>query len=158
MQDTKLQEATLLSFTLDVWKDYRRGKPMSGHNAAIACAMQHHNEWWAEWDLVDPATARLEIGIENHLIHIHHDAAVKTQLDSKEPKELSVLYQTLREKGFDEFESIHTLALALTEETWFARENNQSLNMQRYLERAADYVKQALSRPNLARSARFKAY
>jgi Domain of unknown function (DUF1841) len=157
MRDT-LQEATLLSFTLNLWRDYRRGVPMSGHNAAIAYAMQHHNEWWAEWDSIDPATARVETWIENHLIHIHNDAAVKTRLDSKEPKELTTLYQMLREKGFDEFESIHTLAVALTEETWLARENNGSFNMKRYVERTVDYVKQALSRPNLARNAGFKAY
>lgn len=154
-----MQEATLLSFTLNVWRDYRRGVPMSGHNAAIAHAMRHHKEWWVEWDLMmNPATARMETWIENHLIHIHNDAAVKTRLDSKEPKELTTLYQTLRDKGFDEFESIHTLAIGLTEETWFARENNQSFSMERYIQRATEYVKQALSRPNLARSAGFKAY
>ena len=131
---------------------------MSGHSAAIAHAMQHHTEWWAEWDLIHPATARLEIGIENHLIHIHHDAEVKTRLDNKEPKQLSVLYQMLRDKGCDEFESIHTLALALTEETWFTRENNQSFNMDRYVGRAADYVKQTLARPHLVRSAKSKSY
>ena len=71
---------------------------------------------------------------------------------------LSVLYQTLRDKGFSEFESIHTLALGLTEETWYARENSETFNMQRYVEKAAEYVKQALSRPNLTRLAKAKAY
>jgi hypothetical protein len=120
--------------------------------------MQHHAEWRAEWDMLDPDAPRTEKGIENRLVHIHNDAVVKLQLDNKQPKELSELYQMLQEKGFDEFESIHTLGLALTEETGFARENNESFNTQRYIERATGYLKQALSRPNLTRTAKSKAY
>jgi len=158
MQESKLQDVTLLSWTLRVWKDHRRGVPMNSQESAVAYCMQHHTEWWPDWDSIDPAIARADISIENRLIHIHHDAAIRRQLENREVPQVCDLYDQLRQKGFEEFESIHTLVMALAEETWAARENKESFNFERYLERTTDHVKQALSRPNLTRIAKGKAY
>jgi Domain of unknown function (DUF1841) len=158
MQESRLQDVTLLSWTLRVWRDDRRGVPMTGHEAAVAYAMQHHTEWWADWDSIDLASSRADVSIENRLIHIHHDAAIRMQLENKAVKQVCELYEMLRQKGFEEFESIHTLVIALTEETWVARENKESFNFERYIERTTNNVKQTLSRPNLTRIAKAKAY
>ncbi len=159
MQDSRLQNVTLLSWTLRVWTDFRRGAALTGHEAAIGQCMQHHTEWWSDWEALDATgSGRADISIENRLVHIHHDAAVKLQLENKQPPEAAALYDMLLQKGFTEFEAIHTLAVALTEETWYAREHNENFDTARYVERANGYVKQALSRPNMTRITKQKSY
>ena len=151
MSEPRLQDVTLLSWTLRIWRDHQRGVPLNGHEAAVAWCIQHHSEWWAGWDAIDPATARADISIENRLIHIHHDAAIWLQLENKEVAQVSALYEKLQQEGFEKFESIHTLVPALTEEIWRAREQNESFNFGRYLERMTGNVKQALSEPSPTR-------
>jgi hypothetical protein len=156
MQDSKIHSMTLLTWTLQIWSDHRRGLNLTGHNAAIAYCMEHHPEWRNDWNSVPDSND--DRTITNRIIHIHNDAAVLTQLqtgDSAEPKKF---HEALLEKGFTEFESIHTLGLALSEERDYGREHKEEFNYERYIERADRYVKQALSRPNLTRLAKAKAY
>ena len=156
MQESKLQNLTLLSWTLQIWRDHRRGLALSGQHAAIAYCLENHPEWWADWD--SPDHGGDDRAITNRLIHIHNDAAIRLQLERESPKEIKALYDSMRDKAFTEFESIHTLAVAFTEETAYAVENNDTFTPDRYVERANRYVKEALSRPNLTRTSKSKTY
>jgi hypothetical protein len=156
MQESKLAGITLLSWTLQLWRDHRRGVPLVGQHAAIAHCLQNHPEWWSDWDTAEYAGD--ERAITTRLIHIHNDAAILVQVERDNPKEIKALYDTLRGKDFTEFESIHTLAVAFTEESSHAVENGETFDLQRYVERANRYVKEALSRPNLARTSKSKRY
>ena len=129
---------------------------LTGQPAAIAHCLQNHPEWWSDWDTADRPDD--ERAITNRLIHIHNDAAIRIQVERENPKEIKTLYDTLLGKGFTEFESIHTLTVAFTEESSYAVENDETFDLQRYLDRARSYVKEALSRPNLTRSSKSKRY
>jgi hypothetical protein len=154
--DSELRSLSLLSWTLQIWSDHRRGVAQLGQMAAIAYCMEHHAEWWKDWESARefgedrPTTTRLA--------HIHNDAAIKAQLHRGDPPEIRQLYNALQEKGFDEFESIHTLALALMEENEHVRENYDAFSRERYIERANRYVMEALAQPQLARMSKAKAY
>jgi hypothetical protein len=154
--DAELRSLSLLSWTLQIWSDHRRGVAQFGQMAAIAYCMEHHAEWWKDWE-----SAR-EFGEDTstttRLAHIHNDAAIKAQLHRGDPPEIKELFKTLQEKGFDEFECIHILALALMEENEHVRENDDAFSRERYIERAQRYVKEALSEPKLSRVAKAKAY
>ena len=158
MEDSKLQTMTLLTWTLQVWRDHRRGLPLQGQHAAIGYCLQKHPEWWSDWESAENSHHGNDVAITNRLIHIHNDAAIRLQIEREQPVDVKALYDALCEKGFTEFESIHTLAVALTEESAYAAENGDQFTMERYVERARIYVKEALSRPNLTRSAKSKAY
>lgn len=156
MRESKMENMTLLTWTVQIWSDHMRGLPLTGHNAAIAHCMEQHHEWRNDWhSLHDSDNDRT---ITNRIIHIHNDAAIMTQLQTGEPAEAKSFHEAMIEKGFTEFESIHTLGLALSEEIDYAREQKETFNRNRYIERADRYVKQALTRPNLTRLAKTKAY
>ena len=156
-QESNLQGMTLGSWTLEVWRDHRRGQPLTGHSAAMARSLQHHKEWWTDWTGLEMKMVP-EHDLLNRLIHVQNDAVIMLQLDSGQPGEVKTLFEALTEKGFNEFESIHTLALAYMEEMAHAREHSETFDLVRYIERAGRFTKEALSRPNLARAAKAKAY
>lgn len=158
MEESNLQDLTLATWTAKLWRDYRRGVPLVGQSAAIAEAMEHHKEWWGVWDSLEQSRGGLEDDTRSRLLHVHIDAAVKLQIQSGDPAEVSVLYKALIEKGSTEFEAIHTLALGLSEESAYARENNVSFDAARYIERSRRYVAEALNRPNLKRLTKTKLY
>jgi hypothetical protein len=151
--DAELRSLSLLSWTLQIWSDHRRGVAQFGQMAAIAYCMEHHKEWWKDWELAREFGE--DTSATTRLAHIHNDAAIKAQLHRGDPPEIKALYKALQEKGFDEFESIHTLALALMEENEHVRENDDAFSRERYIERANRYVKEALSQPRLTK---VKAY
>jgi hypothetical protein len=153
-----LQGMTLLSWTLQIYKDAKRGLPQTGHTSAVARAMQHHTEWWWDWEALDQGLATQDVSITNRLIHIHNDAAVLLQVQAQKPREVFVMYELLRQKSFTEFESIHTIALGLTEELSHVREHNEAFDQPRYLGRANRFTMEALSRPNMTRIAKSKVY
>ena len=155
MQDSQLRNLSLLSWTMQIWNDHRRGLPQAGHAGPIAYCLQYHQEWWKDWELAEHLG---DPSIASRLIHIHNDAAIKTQLERGSPPEIKALYDSLREKGFREFECIHTLALALVEENEHVRVTSDIFVIDRYIERANRYVKEALARPNLTRLAKAKVY
>lgn len=157
--ENRLQNATLLTWTLQVFRDFKMGTAQPPHEAALARSMQNHKEWWPDWEAFSRGSG-VEDGTTttSRLIHIHHDAKVLTQVEQSEPKEIRGFYDALREKGFTEFESVHTIALGLSEEFAHAREQNEDFNSARYIERAAVYTKESLGRPNMTRIAGAKAY
>jgi len=156
MDESRLQNLTLLGWTLQIWRDHRRGAVLQGQQAIVAHCLQNHPEWWSDWN--SDATSEKDRSITTRLIHIHNDAAIRLQIERQQPPQVKTLYDTMIEKGFTEFEAIHTLAVAFTEETSLVTEKGGEFSMDRYIEKANTYVKEALSRPNLARSAKSKTY
>jgi len=158
MNENRLQNATLLTWTLQVYKDFKRGIAQTPHEAAIARSMQNHREWWPDWEAFDRGTGVEDSTSTSRLMHIHHDARVLMQVEQSEPKEIRGFYDALREKEFTEFEAVHTIALGLTEEFSHSREHNEDFSSSRYVERAAVHTKASLARPNMTRIAGAKAY
>jgi hypothetical protein len=158
MNENRLQNATLLTWTLQVYRDFKLGIAQPPHEAALARSMQNHKEWWPDWEAFDRGGGEEDSTTTSRLIHIHHDARVLTQVEQSDPKEIRGFYDALREKGFTEFESIHTIALGLTEEFAHAREHNEDFSASRYIERASVHTKESLARPNMTRIAGAKAY
>ena len=158
MNENRLQNATLLTWTLQVYKDFNRGIAQTPHEAVIARAMQNHREWWPDWEAFDRGTGMEDTTSTSRLMHIHHDARVLSQIEQSDPREIRTFYEALREKGFHEFEAVHTIALGLTEEFAYSREHNEDFNSPRYIQRAAAHTRESLSRPNMTRIAGAKAY
>ena len=156
MEESRLHNLTLLGWTLQIWRDHRRGVALQGQQAIVAHCLQNHPEWWSDWD--SDTTSETDRAIITRLIHIHNDAAIRLQIERAQPPQVKTLYETMIEKGFTEFEAIHTFAIAFTDESAFATENGCEFSTDRYVEKANTYVKEALSRPNLARSAKSKTY
>ena len=158
MNENRLQNATLLTWTLQVYRDFKRGITQTPHETAVAHSMQNHKEWWPDWEAFDRVSGVEDGTTTSRLVHIHHDAKVLLQVEQAEPKEIRGFYDALREKGFTEFECVHTIALGLTEEFAHTREHNEDFNAARYIERAAGHTKESLARPNMTRLAGVKAY
>jgi uncharacterized protein DUF1841 len=156
MEESRLQNLTLLGWTLQIWRDHRRGAVLQGQQAIVAYCLHNHPEWWKDWDSAD--TSENDRAITTRLIHIHNDAAVRLQIERSQPEQIRTLYEAMIEKGFTEFEAIHTLAIAFTEESASATEKGAEFSIEGYVEKANTYVKEALSRPHLARSAKSKTY
>src|SRR5438105_4379693 len=74
MNENRLQNATLLTWTLQVYKDFNRGIAQTPHEAVIARAMQNHREWWPDWEAFDRGTGVEDTTSTSRLMHIHHDA------------------------------------------------------------------------------------
>jgi hypothetical protein len=149
MRESVLSNLSLLSWTLQIWKDHRRGVRHAGHMAAIAYCLEHHREWWKDWD-----TAREfdeNPAMTTRLAHIHHDAAIKAQLDRGDLPEIKTLYDTLREKCYSEFDAIHTLASAFAEENEHVHKRGGAFDRERFIERARQAVRELQSQ-NLVRS------
>ena len=158
MEDSSLQNLTLAAWTVKIWTDYKRGLPLNGQNAAIAAAMQEHKEWWADWENLARLGPAYEQEVTSRLVHIHSDATIQLQIENGQPKEVRKLHDALIEKGFTQYEAIHTLVLALVDESAYARENGEPFDTARYIERMHRYVQEALSRPNLKRQSKSKLY
>lgn len=156
MEESRLQNLTLLGWTLQIWRDHRRGVVLQGQQAVVAHCLQNHPEWWSDWNSEN--VSETDRAITTRLIHIHNDAAIRLQIERQQPPQVKTLYDSMIEKGFTEFEAIHTLVIAFTEESAFATEKGNDFSMERYVERANSYVKEALSRPHLTRSAKSKRY
>jgi hypothetical protein len=158
MNENRLQNATLLSWTLQVYRDFKRGVTQPPHEAALGRSMQNHKEWWQDWEAIDRGVGAEDATTTSRLVHIHHDAKVLLQVEQADPHEIRAFYDALREKGFTEFESVHTIALGLTEEFAHARETNQDFSASRYIHRSGVHTRESLARPNMTRIAGVKAY
>src|SRR2546426_12109937 len=93
MQDSKLEGLTLHSWTLQIWRDYRRGVALTRQQAAISHCLQNHPEWWGDLDTTD--RPHDERAITNRPIHIPKDAASRSQGERENPKGIKTQYATL---------------------------------------------------------------
>jgi hypothetical protein len=145
--DEGLDGLTLAGWAAGVWYKHRRGVMLSGHEGAIVYCMEYHTEWRSRWDSLgtsnDPEVSR-------DVLHVHYDAMVKMQIDNNEPPEIREYNEKLRDKGFTEFEAIHTLIPALSE-TLYTTKKNEPFDKSTYLKLASQYVTLALQRPTVVR-------
>src|SRR5206468_4256914 len=100
-----------------VWEKELRGLPLQVHEAAFAYCLRQHVEWRDYWNNLNTHSGDSP-KLNNILIHIYNDAAVKLQLDTKNPPEIHALYQSLRGGGFSELDSLHQIAFILQEVSW----------------------------------------
>ena len=77
--------------------------------------------------------------VSRDVLHVPYDAMVKMQVDNNEPPEIREYYEKLCEKGFTEFEAIHTLIPALSE-TLYTTKKNEPFDKATYLKLASEYV------------------
>ena len=149
MNEQSLEGMTLASWAGGVWNRYRRGIPLIGLEGALGQAMDFHTEWRPYWDTLettkDPDVSRL-------VLHVHHDAMVKLQIDVGNPQKIKECYEQLLNKQFKEFEAIHTIVVAFTEELWQSRSGNSPFDLARYVQKAEEYTRVALQRPTWVRT------
>jgi hypothetical protein len=107
--------------------------------------MVMHEDLHPLWDKLaqDPATS-LEVDGENMMLHIAMDAATEGALEAGQPEGLRGLFQALTTAGFDPGQAFHVLQQAMTHEFLIAAEKGQELNIDLLLNRATDYVGQAM--------------
>ena len=146
--DENQEGLTLASWAAGLWYKHRRGVPLAGHEAAIVYCMEYHSEWRSRWDALGSSS---DPQLSHDVLHVHHDAMIKMQIDAKEPAEVGECYQKLRDKGFTEFEALHTFVPALSETLWVAKTKNQPFDNQQYIQLVQDYTKVALQRPTFVR-------
>ncbi len=149
MFETKIQisleEQPLAAFAATVWRKSRRGIALSGLDAAMATAMELHTEWWSRWDwlvtgVVDHETLR-------HLQHIQEDASVLLQVSAGNPAEVREFYVALVAKGYAHLRAIHTIGLAVTDESARVQNTREDFDVERYLRGARMYVNGMLQSP-----------
>ncbi len=85
-------------------------------------------------------------GPVNPLLHVMLDATVKRLIDGEDPKEVKQIYNLLRSNGFDEFDAIHTILYAFTEELWQADREGKEFDHSRYVKKARRYAREAIRR------------
>jgi hypothetical protein len=148
MNEQSLEGLTLAGWAGTIWNKHCRGVPLIGLEAALAHCMQHHSEWRHYWDALsftkDPEISRI-------ILHVHHDAMVKLQIDGNNPPKIKELYDLLIVKQFKEFEAIHTLVVAFSEEVWDSRSKSETFNFERYASKAEEYTRVAMQRPTWTR-------
>jgi len=71
---------------------------------------------------------------------------VKRQIDGDNPKDVKTIYNLLRAKGLGEFDAIHVIDLALTDEIWRMSKEIRDFNESRYIIKARHYATQAIQR------------
>jgi hypothetical protein len=158
MGDQDLQSLTLKAWMERTWIAYRRGVPLFGQDAILIKCMLHHTAWRRYWDSLVTGGADHDEAIQNAIVHIHNDVTVLGQIESGNPAEVKNLSDLLASKGFDEFSIVHTIGVALSEQTYSARERREEFSVARYAENAGVYAKELLARPDLKLKAKAKVY
>ena len=148
MDDKSLDNLTLSTWAATVWGKELRGVPLQIQEAALAWCMRQHNEYRNFWNSLG-TTAADTPRASNILIHIYSDGAVKLQLESNNPPEISQLFQSMRGKGFSDMDALHALSFVLQEQTWSAKAAGVGFDRQQYVERATRYVENVMAQPSL---------
>ena len=154
MDDKHLANLTLSSWAASVWEKELRGVPLQMQEAALAWCMRQHNDWRNFWNNLNNSSVVETQRATNILVHIYNDAAVKLQLDSKNPPEICQSFQTMRGKGFPEMDAIHAIAYVLQEQNWSAKTAGVDFDQKQYVDRALRYVDNVIEHPELLRSLR----
>jgi hypothetical protein len=153
MNDGVIRDLTLSSWAAGVWQKELRGVPLVFQEASLAYCMRLHSEWRQHWNNLD-STGGEEAKIANILVHIYNDAAVKLQIDRRDPPEINTLYQRLRGRGITDMDALHVIAFVLQEQTWHSKNTGALLDMKTYVERAKSSVQAILENPKLIRSSK----
>src|SRR5207248_1985632 len=120
MDDKSLNNLTLSTWAATVWGKELRGVPLQIQEASLAWCMRQHAEYRNFWNSLG-TTAADTPRAGNILLHIYSDGAVKLQLESNNPPEITQLFQAMRAKGFSDMDALHAIAHVLKEENWNAK-------------------------------------
>ena len=74
-----------------------------------------------------------------------------TESELLSPAEVKALSDLLEARGVDEFLIVHTIGVALSEESHYAMEHSEEFNVKRYVENASKYARELPMRPDLTR-------
>jgi Domain of unknown function (DUF1841) len=154
MDERKLNNLTLSSWAASVWEKELRGVQLQLQEAALAWCMRQHQDWRNFWNNLNHTDTVNTPRGTSILVHIYNDAAVKLQLDSKNPPEISSFHQTMRSKGFSDMDALHAIAFVLQEQNWNAKNAGVSFDEKQYIERAKRYVDNVIEHPDLIRGLR----
>ena len=153
MDEKTLNNLTLSTWAATVWSKELRGVPLQVQEASLAWCMRQHNEWRNFWNSLGTSDAETQRAA-NILVHIYNDAAVRLQLDSNNPPEINQLFQAMRGKGFPDLDALHALAFVMQEQSWNAKSAGAVFDTKQYVERAKQYVENAIAHPEIIRSLR----
>ena len=154
MVEQDLETLTLKAWLEQIWNAYRRGVPQFGQHAVLVRCMLHHSTWKRYWDSLVMGRTDHDDGLQKAIVHIHNDVTIISQIQSGSPAGVKALSDLLESRGFDEFAIVHTIGVALSEESYFAREHSEEFNVTRYVENAGKYARELLTRPDLTNRAR----
>lgn len=155
MNDNLIRDLTLRNWAADVWEKELRGVPLAVHEASLAYCMRQHSEWRDQWNHLN-STLSEDAKTVDILVHIYNDAAVKLQIDQKNPAEIDRLYQLLIGRGIADMDALHVLAFVLQEQTWQSKNAGAPFDMATYLARAKSKVQAILENPKLIRTSRIR--
>jgi hypothetical protein len=153
MNDSAIRDLTLGTWAASVWEKELRGVPLELQEASFAYCMRQHPEWREHWNRLN-TSGHDDPKIINILIHIYNDAAVKLQIERKDPPEIGELYQALRGTGITDMDALHAIAFVLQEQTWQAKNTGVSFDMNDYVQRVKSNVQAVLQNPKLIRISR----
>ena len=153
MNDSAIRDMTLGTWAASVWEKELRGVQLALQEASFAYCMRQHAEWRDHWNRLDTINQD-DTKVVNILIHIYNDAAVKLQIERKDPPEIGELYQALRGRGIIDMDALHTIAFVLQEQTWQAKNTGASFDMKDYVQRVKSNVQAILENPKLVRVSR----
>jgi hypothetical protein len=131
----------------DLWAQFKKGqKPPDEELASFQKYMVLHENMHAHWDrlLKEPA-ASLVVDGEDLMLHIAMDVSTEQSLKRDEPSGIMGFFQTLTANGFDEGSAFHVLSQAMQHEFLEAASRGEDMDLSKFLARAAEYCRQALS-------------
>jgi Domain of unknown function (DUF1841) len=151
MNDSAIRDLTLGGWAAGVWEKELRGVPLVFQEASLAYCMRQHSEWREYWNRLRSIGSE-DPKVVNILVHIYNDAAVKLQIDQKDPPEIHTLYQQLRGRGITDMDALHAIAFVLQEQTWYSKNTGAPLDIKAYVERVKSSVQAILENPQFLRS------
>jgi hypothetical protein len=101
------------------------------------------HEYWERLEK-DPSTS-LDVDGENLLLHIAMDAATLRGLEENEPPGLQDLLRIMLRNGIDKGRAFHVLSRAMQHEFLEAASKEQMMDLQAYVRRAGEYVRQVMT-------------
>ena len=155
MNDSAIRDLTLSGWAAGVWEKELRGVPLQFQEASLAYCMRQHTEWRDYWNQLNSADNE-DTKVVNLLVHIYNDAAIKLQLDRKDPPEIHSLYQLLRGRGITDMDALHAIAFVFQEQTWHSKNTGAPFDTKTYVERAKSTVQTLLENPKFIRSSKVR--
>jgi hypothetical protein len=149
MDEMLLKDMTLASWAARVWDKELRGVPLQSQESSLAWCMRQHSDWRTFWNNLNNDETIHSPRATDILVHIYNDSAVKQQLDSNNPAEISELFRKMKAKGFLEMDALHTLSHVLQEQTGNVKAAGTGFDRQQYVERATGYVENVMAQPHL---------
>jgi hypothetical protein len=112
----------------EIWRKYKNNEELNAEEGNIAGLMALHKDWFHYWE--SPET--FDNPDLNPYLHIAFDTIIMNQVDNNEPAQARFTYNKLTSRGVSHLETIHKMALVLTEEIFISGKSGKPLNVRRY--------------------------